>query len=72
MTNDNQLKSLKELEDYRFCVPSYQRGYRWGKQEVETLLKDIWDFWKDSNELLRGGAIAFKILIIAPFIVCNQ
>lgn len=55
MTNDNQLKSLKELEDYRFCVPSYQRGYRWGKQEVETLLKDIWDFWKDSNELLRGG-----------------
>lgn len=25
-----------------FCVPAYQRGYRWGKDEVERLLDDIW------------------------------
>lgn len=24
-----------------FYVPSYQRGYRWGKQEVRQLLEDI-------------------------------
>lgn len=26
-----------------FFVPCYQRGYRWGKQEVESLLNDIYD-----------------------------
>ncbi|MGY3320753.1 DUF262 domain-containing protein [Arthrobacter sp. TE12232] len=25
-----------------FYVPAYQRGYRWGKEEVERLLDDIW------------------------------
>ena len=25
-----------------FYVPSYQRGYRWGKTEVERLLDDIY------------------------------
>ena len=24
-----------------FYIPSYQRGYRWGKDEVERLLDDI-------------------------------
>lgn len=24
-----------------FYVPDYQRGFRWGKNEVETLLNDI-------------------------------
>lgn len=27
----------------KFFVPSYQRGYRWGKTEVSQLLDDIWD-----------------------------
>lgn len=26
-----------------FFVPSYQRGYRWGEQEVRRLLNDIWE-----------------------------
>jgi uncharacterized protein with ParB-like and HNH nuclease domain len=26
-----------------FRVPRYQRGYRWGKLEVERLLNDIWE-----------------------------
>ena len=26
-----------------FYVPAYQRGYRWGKQEVRKLLDDIWE-----------------------------
>lgn len=25
-----------------FHIPAYQRGYRWGKEEVERLLDDIW------------------------------
>lgn len=27
----------------RFFVPSYQRGYRWGKDDVRRLLDDIWE-----------------------------
>ena len=26
-----------------FFIPSYQRGYRWTKDEVEKLLDDIWE-----------------------------
>jgi hypothetical protein len=29
-------------EQARFWVPGYQRGYRWGKDEVRRLLEDIW------------------------------
>ncbi len=28
----------------RFYVPDYQRGYRWSKNEVETLLNDIYEY----------------------------
>jgi uncharacterized protein with ParB-like and HNH nuclease domain len=39
-----KLKSVYELLDESFFIPSYQRGYRWTKQQVEDLLDDIWDF----------------------------
>ena len=30
-----------------FYVPAYQRGYRWGKTEVNALLNDIYEYgWK--------------------------
>src|SRR5690606_37099098 len=30
--------------NYRFFIPSYQRGYRWGVEEVTALLDDFLDF----------------------------
>lgn len=39
------LKSINELKDWRFDIPSYQRGYRWGEKEVLALLEDITDFY---------------------------
>ena len=38
------LKSVNELFGKTFNVPSFQRGYRWGKQEVEDLLLDLAEF----------------------------
>jgi uncharacterized protein with ParB-like and HNH nuclease domain len=40
------LKSVNELlkYKYKFFIPSYQRGYRWGDIEVKNLLEDIYDF----------------------------
>jgi hypothetical protein len=39
------LLELKLIGDIlgSFRVPRYQRGYRWGKLEVERLLNDIWE-----------------------------
>ena len=37
-------KTIAELKDHRFYVPSYQRGYRWTEHEVTALLDDIYEF----------------------------
>lgn len=43
MGNEVELgfKKIGDIEG-KFYVPSYQRGYRWGKNEVERLLEDIY------------------------------
>ena len=38
--SDN-LKSIEILENEKFIIPDFQRGYRWGKDEVKLLLDDI-------------------------------
>jgi len=38
------LKSIKEILEYDFFIPSYQRGYKWGEVEVKSLLEDIYEF----------------------------
>lgn len=50
MSQNNQPKSIKELENYKFFVPSYQRGYRWRDREITALLEDIWDFANAKQE----------------------
>lgn len=44
MENILELKTLNELQQYKFYIPSYQRGYRWKSYEVKDLLNDIADF----------------------------
>ncbi|MEC4049133.1 DUF262 domain-containing protein [Flavobacterium sp. SUN046] len=43
-----KLKSIYELLNEKFYIPSYQRGYRWTEKQVKALLTDIWDF-RNSN-----------------------
>jgi len=47
-----RLKPVAEFLDgnHKFFIPSYQRGYRWDKKQVQDLLKDIWDFAKKPKE----------------------
>ena len=40
MNNKIILKKIHEIKG-NFFVPSYQRGYRWGKEEIEVMLDDI-------------------------------
>jgi len=42
--NKIELKTISDLLGMNFLIPSYQRGYRWEKQQVLDLLNDIWDF----------------------------
>ncbi len=45
-----QLKSIGKILNENFYIPSYQRGYRWDKQQVLELLNDIYEFSKKSKD----------------------
>ena len=44
MSESSVVLEAKKTSDIsgQFVVPDYQRGYRWGKQQVKTLLDDLW------------------------------
>lgn len=46
ITNEISLKTINDLlkSKYEFYIPSYQRGYRWNRQQIKDLLSDIWEF----------------------------
>jgi len=44
MNENLELKSISKLLEYNFFIPSYQRGYRWGEEQVLKLLEDILEF----------------------------
>ena len=44
------LVPISELisSDFNFYVPSYQRGYRWGADQVIQLIEDLEEFEKST------------------------
>jgi hypothetical protein len=46
-------------DEYAFCIPNYQRPYRWGIDQAEQLLKDIYDSAQEAKPFLqkKGGAL---------------
>lgn len=38
------IKPIYKLLDENFYIPRYQRGYRWGKQEITELLNDLREY----------------------------
>lgn len=48
--NKIELKSVNELLEMKFFIPSYQRGYRWTEQQVTDLLNDIWEFSRKKKQ----------------------
>lgn len=45
-----KLKAIKDLKGLCFCIPNYQRRYRWTNDSVKALLKDIENFSSINNE----------------------
>lgn len=44
MNNTIKLKSVRDLMEVNYFIPSYQRGYRWTNSQVKDLLNDIYSF----------------------------
>lgn len=40
---------VKKTSVYEFHIPSFQRGYRWKKSQVEDMLDDLFDFVSSDN-----------------------
>lgn len=59
---DIDLIPIEKLNDslISFYVPRYQRGYRWGKTEIELLLKDINDVESDQKYCLQPISVTWK------------
>lgn len=66
MSNAIDLKTIKDILKYKFYIPSYQRGYRWDKQQVTDLLEDIWDF-SQRNDLKKD-----EFYCLQPIVVKNK
>lgn len=62
------IKSIVDLQGYNFVIPSYQRCYRWSKNEVLTLLDDIWDYMQEHSE----EPIIDNFYCLQPIIVKND
>ncbi len=50
-----------------FVIPDYQRPYAWGKEQIETLFSDIWDFAlnlsdeeRETSTYFLGSAVLFE------------
>ena len=44
-----ELKTVGDVLAQKYVIPEYQRGYRWGKEQVEDLLNDLYEFHKNKG-----------------------
>lgn len=65
MENSVELKTISDISGMNFLIPSYQRGYRWGKQQVIDLLDDIYSFSKNHSQ-------GDEIYCIQPLVVAQR
>lgn len=75
MENDTNKRLLEDKSigvivkgDYKFTIPSYQRGYRWGEREVEELLNDIFCH-ANEQKFFEVKNKKFKSYYLQPIVV---
>ena len=76
--NDAQvgLKPLKDIincedpmKSKSFFIPRYQRGYRWEKEQIEDLLKDLVEFYKEIENKKKNGTETEEVYCLQPLVV---
>ena len=58
------LKPIGELLSESFFIPSYQRGYRWGRRHVQDLLADIDQFRRTDGDRDKGDFYCLQPVVI--------
>lgn len=66
MSDRIELIPIKNLIGKKFCIPNYQRGYRWGRQQVRDLLEDIAEYMRPSDE------VKDDFYCLQPLVVCEK
>jgi len=61
-----ELKTIENLKKQNFYIPDYQRGYRWGKEQVTDLIDDLKEFFSDRYLQNKSGQ---EIYCIQPLVV---
>jgi len=65
------MKAFKDLSEFTFVIPSQQRGYKWTSENVEELLKDLWEFTKQKTKniyclqpiaVVKNGECEYEVL----------
>lgn len=59
------LKPINDLLNDNFFIPSYQRGYRWKKEQVKNLLDDIWNFRLNSEDESREVFYCLQPVVVS-------
>ncbi len=62
-----ELKSINNLLDFQFIIPSYQRGFRWIDTQVMDLLDDIYEFMlkKENKKQSVGDFYCLQSIIVS-------
>jgi hypothetical protein len=66
MIENPRIRPVGELLQENFFVPRYQRGYRWGKQEITELLDDILQYYSATQN--RENRVS-KFYCLQPVVV---
>lgn len=66
MSDRIELIPIKNLIGKKFCIPNYQRGYRWGRQQVRDLLDDIAEYMNPSCD------VQDEFYCLQPLVVCER
>ena len=61
-----RIRALGDLLEENFFVPRYQRGYRWGEQEITELLEDILQYQRLTSD--RENKVS-KFYCLQPIVV---
>lgn len=48
-SSEDIIKPIKDIFKINYNIPEYQRGYKWGKEQVLKLLEDIYEFNTNKN-----------------------
>ena len=48
-TTAPKMISIRKLNESKFEIPVYQRGFRWTRQQIKELIDDLYELSKDAN-----------------------